>query len=88
MTKFEPLNMTEELLNKRKREAEESGRPATFLDAEFGGGPGLANLLDQFMRDDPEMTLSFVQLELQNFVDIITDYQTEYGEDAPLSLIQ
>lgn len=88
MTKFEPIYMTEESLEKERLEAKESGHPSTFLDAEHYGGVLLANLLDQIIKYDPEITLDRVQGELQMFSDFIGDYQNEYGEEAPLSLIQ
>lgn len=88
MTKFEPIYMSPEALKQEQESNAQHGIPTTFLDAEHYGGAAFANLLDHILRNDPDITLDSVQDELQNFSDFIADYQTEYGEEAPLSLIQ
>lgn len=81
------LYLTDEQTATRKAALEQEGFNTNFVDLEEAGGPHLATLVESIYSGHPEATLDYVQRELAEFAGIIADYQEEYGENAPLSLI-
>ena len=81
------LFVSDETIAKEKKENEKYGLKTTFIDAEYVGGAALATLLDSIYENNPDATLEDVQRELDHFASVIVEYQDEYGEDAPLSLL-